>query len=75
MKFLKDTMWVPDLSGPQFCIKIVHIKKLVGHCNFFVCDRKQLQDLYVCYVHERREICDFCKSCFECEKLNKIRKY
>ena len=45
-----------------------------GTALYFVCDRKEMQDLLICYVRERREICNFCENCFEGEKLNKIRE-
>ena len=55
-------------------LKLYISKNLWCTALFFVCDRKELQDLLVCYVRERREICDSCENCFECEKLKKIRE-
>lgn len=45
-----------------------------GTALYFVCDRKELQNLLGCYVCERRKISDFCENCFECGKLNEIRE-
>ena len=45
-----------------------------GTALFFVCDRNQLQDLLLCYIRERRQICNSREDCFDCGKISEVRE-
>ena len=65
--------WIDD-CGSICCLLKHNIRvKVMTYPGTMDMNYVEFQQLFDCYLNERKRICDFCKKCFNCKRFKLLR--